>query len=154
MPVEIRPADVSVDADCEALARLRWTWRREFGEGEADGYDGFARSFAAWGRAHAASHRAWLAEESGRPIGMAWLGTIDRVPSPDQPVRRGGIVQNVYVLDDCRDRGVGRRLVDRVVAAAAGSGMDWVVVHPTERSQPFYRRAGFAPSDGLLELRP
>ena len=151
---DVRAADPTDDGDGAALAILRWTWRTASGEGDGMVFGDFLPDFVAWWRRHAGSHQAWIATAGERPIGMAWLGQVDRLPSPGRPPRRGGVVQSVFVVEEHRDNGAGELLLAAVVAGAREHGMEWLVVHPTERSVPFYRRAGFAASDGLLELRP
>jgi GNAT superfamily N-acetyltransferase len=59
----------------------------------------------------------------------------------------------MYVVPEHRDAGVGRYLLDALVAHADAEGLERVVLSPSERSVPFYRRAGFDPADQLL-LRP
>jgi GNAT superfamily N-acetyltransferase len=137
--------------DRAALARLRCQWGDEWGEtgiGEAE----FAAAFSQWAAEHEGSHRAWLVELDGQAVGMAWLAVVERVPRPGKFSRRGGHLQCVYVVPGNRGNGVGAALVSAVVHEARRLGLDYLVVHPSERSFSLYPRAGFADSPGLLEL--
>ena len=172
MAVSIRLGNAHNESDCDDLARLRFAWRVTERDLDGMAYEEFRARLGEWWRRHASSHRAFIAADGvdradagtavgtdagaaiGTAVGMAWLALIERVPGPDRFTRWGGSVQSVYVSAACRDRGIGRLLVDRVIAEARSAGLDWLILHPSERSVWLYRRAGFAPSDQLLQLRP
>jgi GNAT superfamily N-acetyltransferase len=59
----------------------------------------------------------------------------------------------MYVVADHRDRGVGRQLLEALVAFADDRGLVRIVLSPSERSVAFYRRAGFDAAGELL-VRP
>ena len=138
--------------DARALARLRWQWRVDEEQESATDEPAFAAAFGRWVEEHRESHLAWLAEVDGEPVGMAWLAIIHRVPGPAVPVRLAGHLQSVYVRPDRRDRGVGAALVTAVIAEGRRRGLDYVWVHPSVRSVPLYRRAGFRENAGVLHL--
>ena len=43
--------------------------------------------------------------------------------------------------------------MEKVVEDAADAGLDYLLVHPSTASFPFYRRLGFEDADRALELR-
>lgn len=146
--IEVRPATVE---DAAALAALRWEWRS--GEGrhlELDRAD-FVGRFGVWMTEHPA-HHPFLAWSGSRPVGMAWLVVIERLPGPDRWTRRSGSVQSVYVTPAERGAGAGAALVRALVGRAAELGLDYLTVHPTPRATSLYRRLGFAVWEGVLEL--
>jgi GNAT superfamily N-acetyltransferase len=146
----IRPAAVD---DARALAGLRWTWRAvEMGE-RGMSEEAFISAFTAWYTDHLEDHQAFIAEVDGRAVGMACLAIFDRVPGPLRFVRLAGLVQSVYVIAEVRDQGVGRVLVEAVIAEARDRKLDFLIVHPSERAFPLYRRLGFAVTDTLLHLQ-
>ncbi|MFD9704516.1 GNAT family N-acetyltransferase [Lentzea sp. NPDC059081] len=49
-----------------------------------------------------------------------------------------------------RERGIGTALLDAAVAHARARSCARIVLSPSERSVPFYRRAGFGPATMLL----
>ena len=58
------------------------------------------------------------------------------------------------VRPDYRRRGIGRTLVERVVAVARERGLDWVHVDYEPYLREFYKACGFTPTDaGLIRLR-
>jgi GNAT superfamily N-acetyltransferase len=57
------------------------------------------------------------------------------------------------VRPDLRRRGIGRTLVERVVAVARERGMEWVHVDYAPDLRDFYRACGFRPTEaGLIHL--
>ncbi|MEU4741086.1 GNAT family N-acetyltransferase [Actinosynnema sp. NPDC023658] len=147
--VEIRPAR---DEDLPAVAELRQRWTLE-SRGEVPAADEeFGARFAAWARAHAATHRCAVAVVAGRVVGMAWLAVVPRVPHPAASDRASGDVQSVYVLPDRRGEGLGGRLVDALLDQARALGLERVTVHSSERAVTAYERSGFAVSPHLLQV--
>ncbi len=139
--------------DVAALSQLRYRWR--VGERCERGLDerAFEEALSGWIEDHAATHLPFLAEKGLRPVGMAWLALVDRIPGPEQLVRRSAYLQSVYVVADERGHGVGARLIQLVVDHGRSLGLDYIAVHPSEQSFPLYRRLGFAETSRVLELR-
>jgi GNAT superfamily N-acetyltransferase len=140
--------------DLPAVAALRWRWR--IGEGPerpTTTLDEFTAALQEWAAEHVDSHRAFVAEVDGRAVGIGWLAIVHRTPGPEVWDRRAGLVQALYVVPEARDRGVGADLLGVVVAHAKEIGLQYLGVHPSERSVPFYRRHGFGPYERGFELR-
>jgi GNAT superfamily N-acetyltransferase len=138
-------------ADAEALAGLRFRWCHDEGDESGD-LSSFAPAFASWWREHALTHHGFLAEIDREPVGMAWLGILVRIPGPQHVLRRAGMIQSVYVTPEARGQGVGAALVDAAIADARDLGLDYMGVHPSERSYSLYERAGFAQTRSVLEF--
>jgi GNAT superfamily N-acetyltransferase len=51
-----------------------------------------------------------------------------------------------------RGDGIGESLVNAAVDEARRGGLDYVSVHPSERSVPLYRRVGFRGNARTLEI--
>ena len=128
MNVHVIAADWATRA--EALRRVREiVFIEEQGvsrEEEWDGLDESARHFVA-------------IDEAGQALGTARL-----LPT--------GQIGRMAVLRQHRGRGLGRRLLDAAVAAAADAGFERVFLHAQTHAVPFYRKAGFDPvGDEFLE---
>jgi GNAT superfamily N-acetyltransferase len=138
--------------DAPDLARLRWLWRTtergECGLSEPE----FETAFADWWSGHQSGHTAFIAEQAGHPVGMAWLAIFDRIPHPRRLERRAGNVQSVFVLEEHRNRGIGGALVEAVIAEAHARGLGYLIVHPSERAYPLYERVGFGETNRILHL--
>ncbi len=149
----VRPAEA---ADRSAIARLRWRWRTEEAGEEGPAEHLFAEALAGWLSEHEATHLAWVAEPQGVPAGIVFLCIVDRIPGPGRWSRCAGVLQSLYVAPEHRGGGLGTQLVDAVLDEARRRELDYVSVHPTERSVPLYRRAGFRENARTLEidLRP
>ncbi len=141
------------DDDVGELASLRYTWRvEERGERGLRATE-FESQLRAWMHRHRDTHLGYLAIHEEVAVGCAWLCVIDRIPGPGTFVRRAGALQSVYVRPSQRNAGVGAELVRFVVSEARAMKLDYLGVHPSERSFTFYRRLGFDPAERALELR-
>ena len=145
----VRRAD---DADLAATARLRREWTREQ-EGSTGDPD-FEERFAAWWARESARRITWLAEVDRRPVGMMNLAVFERMPRPGRAPSRWGYLGNAFVLPPYRDQGIGRQLLDALLGYAGENDFARVVLNPTERSIPFYQRAGLGPADMLMVWTP
>jgi GNAT superfamily N-acetyltransferase len=137
---------VATDADVVSLARLRRVWTES-----AEDPD-FERRFAQWWEREAGRRISWLATPGGEPVGMLNMAVFERMPRPGKPISRWGYIANVFVLAAHRNQGLGRLLLDAAIAHARSEGYARVVLSPTDRAIPFYRRAGFRSADELLVL--
>ena len=149
MDVVVRIAEAD---DVRALAALRARWS----EGEEPG---FAQRMADWLEAEGERRTTWLALLDGEPVGMTSVFEYRRMPRPGRRPSRWGYLSNMFVLEPFRNRGVGTALLDAVIAAASERGYARLVLSPSERSIPFYRRAGFIvpgeqAGDDRLLVRP
>jgi GNAT superfamily N-acetyltransferase len=145
----IRRAD---HADLAAIARLR----RELTV-EQDGPLGdpeFEERFAAWWAGESSRRIIWLAGVGGRPVGAMNLAVFERMPRPGRAPSRWGYLGNAFVLAPYRNQGIGGQLLGAVLGYASENGFVRVVLSPTERSIPFYQRAGFGPADVLMVWTP
>ena len=143
----IRPADVG---DLAALTDLRHRWGTERGAAEDAG---FADRFHDWFEMDSPRRRFWLAERDSDAIGMVHLLTFERMPTPGRDAGRWVYLGNMFVVADHRNRGVGRQLLDALLVHAESEGLVRVVLSPSDRSVPFYRRAGFGDAGELLVRR-
>jgi GNAT superfamily N-acetyltransferase len=140
------------DADLPAVAWLR---RESAVEQDGDGADpSFEERFGAWYARESSRRTIWLAEVGGRPVGAMNLSVFERMPRPGRAPSRWGYLGNAFVLAAYRNQGVGGQLLDAVLAYASEHGFVRVVLSPSERSIPFYERAGFGPADALMLWAP
>ena len=155
------------DADLALVARLRREWTREqdagpgapgdpAGPGGAPGAPagladpGFEERFEAWWARESSRRITWLAEVDRRPVGMMNLAAFERMPRPGRAASRWGYLGNAFVLAPYRNQGIGGLLLGAVLGHARDNHLARVVLSPSERSIPFYQRAGFGPADVLM----
>jgi GNAT superfamily N-acetyltransferase len=141
----IRIAD---SADAPAIAALRRAWTAEEHGVVVDA--GFAARFLDWYERESARRVCWLGELSGQSVGMMNLAIFERMPRPGRDAGTWGYLANAFVLAPYRNQGVGARLLAALLAHADDQGYVRVVLRPSERSVPFYQRAGFIPDGGFM----
>ena len=129
----VRPLDPT---DYPAVAAV-------FAEGIATGratFETTVPSWQEWDAAHLPGHR-FVAEEDGDLLG--WIAVV---PYSRRAVYRGVGEESVYVAERARGRGVGRALLETVVASARAGGL-WTLqagIFPENvASLELHRRLGF-----------
>ncbi|MGG7575711.1 GNAT family N-acetyltransferase [Streptomyces sirii] len=134
------------------VAELRWRWVEELYGTPDTTLDEFVPRFVAWAREAESSHRCMVMVRDGLVIGTAWLAITQRVPHPRAFERTSGDVQCMYVMPAERDRGLGGKLIEAVLAWASDLGLERVTVHSSDRAVSAYSRHGFAVSPRLLQI--
>jgi ribosomal protein S18 acetylase RimI-like enzyme len=78
------------------------------------------------------------------PVGGIGLMTIDWPPHPSHPTQsRRGYILNVFVEPSHRRRGLARELMRLAEAEFAHRGVEFAVLHATEKGQPLYLGLGW-----------
>jgi phosphinothricin acetyltransferase len=138
---------MAVDAEAITIDALRpehWGGvARVYAEGIATGNATFETeipSWEAWNSSHLPEHRL-VALRDGEVVGWAAVS-----PASDRCVY-GGVVENsVYVAESARGRGVGRRLLEELIASTEAAGI-WTIqtgIFPeNEGSIRLHERVGF-----------
>jgi GNAT superfamily N-acetyltransferase len=81
------------------------------------------------------------------------LVIFERMPRPGLDSGTWGYLANAFVLAANRNQGIGALLLAAVLGYADEHAYIRVVLRPSERAVPFYRRAGFLPDGGFM-VRP
>jgi GNAT superfamily N-acetyltransferase len=142
--------------DAPALAELRWEFRLAEAGGQATyshaefvrvctDYFSLAIQRGEW--------TCWVAEEDGHLVSSTCVYTIRKIPHPNNLTPTFAYVSNVYTCPEFRNRGVGSELMRHVIAWGKAQGFEDLTLWPSERSVPFYERAGFTPDSAVLTLR-
>ncbi len=132
--------------DAAELARMRWDFTAEDDFIHPDAtHEGYEDSFAGFLEYALASGRwaIWVVEDQGQLVSHIFMQVIEKVPRPGRQERRFGWVTNVYTLPEYRNQGVGSRLMRHVEAWSKAQNLELMLVWPTQRSIPYYQRAGF-----------
>lgn len=79
----------------------------------------------------------FLAEDNGLPVGCGRL-----LPS--------GQISRISVLDERRSEGIGRALLDTMIAEARSHGLKEVFLHAQTHATSFYEGAGFLVDGGIF----
>ena len=139
--------------------RREWTREQDASPGGPGGPaahadPGFEERFGAWWAREASRRITWLAEVERRPVGMMNLAVFERMPRPGRPPSGWGYLGNAFVLAAYRNQGIGGLLLGAVLGHARERHLARVVLSPSERSIPFYQRAGFGAADVLMVWSP
>jgi GNAT superfamily N-acetyltransferase len=94
----------------------------------------------------------WIAVHEGQIVSHIFVHLFRSVPKPSQLVSRYGYMTNVYTRPSYRNRGIGSELMRHVKRWAQEQNVPFIIVSPSERSVPFYRRAGFTFETEFMEL--
>lgn len=155
MAVAIRPAGL---ADIPELSRLRWQLYDEIGPIVGETYGSYEARFTEFAGTALRSD-AWhvlVATEGRRVVAAMWVYRVPRIPQPGRgPAAPLAYLTNVYVAPPHRDGGLGSRMLADVQDRCRREGFSLIMAWPSDRSVPFYERAGFSrpPSPLVDELR-
>ena len=97
------------------------------------------------------SHIALVAEVDGVGVGCGALCLSDELPSPDNPSGRCAYLMNIYVRREHRCRGIGRRIVSRIVEKAQELGCGKIYLETTDGARPLYKDIGFEELPGIMK---
>lgn len=143
-------------ADVPQLVGLRWVSSAEDDDvheaGESrDEFEARMRAFL---------HRAvedprwtiWVAADGDRIVSTMYAQIVPKIPRP-WPNDGWVYVTGVFTVAERRSEGIGSRVLSTVREWATARGLELLLLWPSERSVPFYERAGFHQADALeLEL--
>ena len=93
--------------------------------------------------------QAWLIQVGERPVGHAVLTYGFSLESHG----RDALIDEIYVIPDCRRQGIGRQVIGQVEAEARRLGAHKFyleVERPNSRAQAFYRQLGFQDHNRFL----
>lgn len=142
--------------DLAVLAALRWNLCQDDDVGR-DGRDAFVAAFC---RQLPPPHPQaqivhWLAWHGTQAVAVLSIVRVPKLPAPDDLAGLWGYLTNVYTLPAYRNRGVGSALLAAAAQWARAEALELLLVWPSTRSFPFYRRAGFLRGpDPLVMLWP
>ena len=98
------------------------------------------------------TYRLFVAEEGGRIVGMGGLVVVDRPPHPRSRRSAEGFIVNVYTLPRWRGRGIGRAIMDALVADGRQLRLRRVWLRTSEEGRTLYESMGFRDPGNYLAL--
>lgn len=150
----VRPAGPS---DAARLAELRYAFRAAE-DPAVEPREEFLGRCETWMRERLAPGGerwwCWVVEPDGVVRGHVWVQLVPKVPNPADEPESHAYLTNMFVEPEHRGRGLGSVLLERALVACRQEEVDSLILWPTDRSRPLYRRFGGAPSEGIFELDP
>lgn len=149
---------IATESDLPALADLRWEHWSEDAQnaGVVDQktfQEEFVKRVSPW--LQSGQLTVWLAESAGEIIANMHVQRVNKIPKPSKLDDCFGYVSNVHTRAAYRNQGVGSMLLQHVQQWALEHDMEFLVLWPSERSVPFYQRAGFTVGEAIeFEVRP
>ena len=151
--IQVRRA---VRADLPVLLDLRLAFDREIlgGDLPPDRESPHRSQVADYLAAHidGDTYLAVVAESDGRIVGMGGLVVVARPPNPRSRYSGEGFIVNVYTLPLWRRNGVGRAVIEALVAEANRLGLYRVYLRTSDHGRPLYERLGFRDPGNYLSL--
>ena len=152
MNLEYRLAEPT---ECATLAALRWQSRiEEDGERARTPRTDFERECAGHFRRGMESGALgiWVAVEDGVIVSHIVIRRVPLVPRPWKVADAFGHVTNAYTRPEHRSKGIGTTLMRHAVEWARTEDLELLIVWPSLRAVPYYRRLGFASENEVLQL--
>jgi len=94
----------------------------------------------------------WVVEDNGRIIAHANIIIAQKIPRPGRIIRKWGRLSTVRTIPEYRNQGVGSALMEKIKAWSRELHLEELLVGPSERSIPFYERAGFKHESDIMEM--
>ena len=142
-------------ADIPALVDLRIAFDRELaGPLPAERADEHRAAIETYPRSHVPDgrYRMWVADAAGEVVGMAGLVVIDRPPHPRSRRAPEAMVFNVMTLPAWRRRGVGRAVMEAVIADGRALGCRRLVLRASDDGSHLYAALGFTDPGSWRQL--
>ncbi len=146
---------IATEDDVTALAKMRWDFRLEENPATPK-YDQatFVDACSEFLRQGLQNQQwtYWVAEQDGLLVAHIFIQRIAKVPKPNRLADAFGYVTNVYTCPAFRNQGIGSQLMKQVIQWSLVQDLENLVVWPSERSVPYYQRAGFVGNTEAMEL--
>ncbi len=81
---------------------------------------------------------------NGKLCGCASLCVINKIPRPNNIIDQMGYLTNVFTLPEYRNNKFGHSLITYVIGWAKTNNLEIIIVWPSELSESFYTKLGFA----------
>jgi GNAT superfamily N-acetyltransferase len=96
------------------------------------------------------SYRAWLAEtEDGRVVSGGGIAIVPWPGSPDFPATHRGWILGIYTEPEFRRRGIGRQVMEAILAWCRNEGYVYVALHASKEGRLLYEKMGFQPTNEM-----
>lgn len=140
--------------DLELICRHREEMFRDAGTPEAVLVE-MTEHFRSWlaPRLQDGTYFGYVISSDGRPVAGVGLMMIDWPPHPSHPTQdQRGYVLNVYVEPEHRRNGLAKRLMGLAEEEFDRRGVEFAILHATEKGKPLYRQLGWDATSEMAKL--
>jgi GNAT superfamily N-acetyltransferase len=99
------------------------------------------------------SYRYFLVEEEGEVIGGCGISPFKIPPQVSQPSGVYAYLSNMFVEQEHRGRGIGRKMLRHVIDVCKEEGIGLLFLHASDQGKPLYESEGFKAKKHLMALR-
>lgn len=131
--------------DIDVLLQFRFTYIKEyFGELNEESYLQLRNQLPDYFKKHLGSDFiAYLAETSGKVVGIAFLIINEKPANPNFITGRTGLVLNVYTCTEYRGQGIATTLLNKLIEEGRNNNLSYIELSATKAGEPIYRKIGF-----------
>jgi len=94
----------------------------------------------------------WVLEDEGKIVATAGIAFMPFPPTFSNPIGTRGYVTNMYTAPSHRGRGIATHLLALLMDEARQRGVHKIVLHASKMGRSVYKRQGFHPANGWMEL--
>lgn len=100
------------------------------------------------------THTACFAvdEENGEIIGCGGICYQKEMPSPDNLTGTNGYLMNIYTLPEYRGHGIGRKIIEFLIADAKERGTEKIYLESSNAAKHLYEEIGFLNMPDYMKL--
>lgn len=98
-------------------------------------------------------HTAFFAlNEQSEVVGCGGICYQAEMPSPDNMTGLCGYLMNIYTVPEIRGRGVGRKIIEALIADARARNTGKIYLESSEAAKDLYEEVGFSPMKDYYQL--
>ncbi|WP_195268087.1 GNAT family N-acetyltransferase [Eubacterium sp. 1001713B170207_170306_E7] len=94
----------------------------------------------------------WLAVDGESIVGTCGVSVVEKPPYYANPAGKIGLLSSMYTLKSHRRRGIGRRLLDHVMAEASRCGCGVVQITASDMGRLLYVSYGFKQNENFMQF--
>ncbi len=138
---------------------LQWRMRvleEVFSDSESPDWESIRKNNESYYREHLANetHTACfvLDEDTDSIIGCGGICYQSEMPSPDNLTGTNGYLMNIYTLPEYRGQGVGKQIVEFLIADAKEKGTEKIYLESSKVAKHMYEELGFSDMKDYMKL--
>jgi GNAT superfamily N-acetyltransferase len=147
---------LATSKDWSALAEMRYRFRAELGS-PTEPKSRFVRRCISWMQKRfdsgSSAWRCWVADDGKQLLGHVCVQLFEKMPNPVNEPEFHAYLTNFYVVPEKRDRGLGKKLLEKALLWCRGQNADAIILWASPGSRSLYRRCGLGESADIFELR-